>query len=83
MNEEHEASSIFNTLLEQLRYEKGGTAGSYQPTRIFLDALSRSKKSFMNDLLFEECLAEESLDRGKDFQYSEFLCYLHKRIRAK
>jgi len=78
--EDSEPSQIVNTLIEQIRYEKGGTAGAYSPIRIFVDG--DTKKAF-NKILIEECLVEESVDRQREFPYQEFLCFLHKRIRSK
>jgi hypothetical protein len=40
-----EPSQIIHTLLEQLRYEKGGTAGSYAPVRVFVDGATSASKT--------------------------------------
>jgi len=36
----------------------------------------------MNEL-FQSCLVEDALDKQNEFPYQDFLCMLHKRIRAK
>lgn len=71
------ASQILNNLIEQLRYEKGGTAGAYPPVRVFVDG---DKKGV--EMLFDECLVEDAMDKNTEFPYSDFLSMLHKRIRA-
>ena len=71
------ASGILNTLIEQLRYEKAGTAGAYPPVRVFVDG---DKKGM--EMLFDECLVEDAVDKNSEFPYSDFLSMLHKRIRA-
>lgn len=75
---ESEASQIIHSLLEQLRYEKGGTAGAYAPIRIFLDG---DKGGLTR--LYDECLIEDAVDPNAEFPYQEFLRMLHKRIRTK
>ena len=74
---ESAASGILNTLIEQLRYEKAGTAGAYPPVRVFVDG---DKKGM--EVLFDECLVEDAVDKNSEFPYSDFLSMLHKRIRA-
>jgi len=46
--------------------------------RVFLDTDKKSVNS-----LFEECLVEDTVDVQSEFPYQDFLCMLHKRIRAK
>ena len=74
---ESPASGVLNTLIEQLRYEKAGTAGAYPPVRVFVDG---DKKGM--EALFDECLVEDAMDKNSEFPYSDFLSMLHKRIRA-
>lgn len=45
-------------MIEQLRNEKGGTAGSFSPIRVFLDG---DKKIF--SILIDECLVEDTSDK--------------------
>ena len=67
-----------NTFLEQLRYERGGTAGAYPSVRIILDGDKHGTTA-----LYEECLIEGAVDSTQEFPYQPFLAMLHKRIRAK
>ena len=73
-----ESSQILNSLIEQIRYEKGGTAGAFAPVRVFIDGDMKGQEE-----LFNECLVEEAVDKNTEFPYQDFLCMLHKRIRTK
>lgn len=64
-------------MLEQIRNEKGGTAGAYAPVRVIVDG---DQKGI--EMLFEECLVESTVDIKSEFPYTDFLSMLHKRIRA-
>ena len=77
--EDSEASQILFSLIEQIRNEMGGTGGAISPDRIFVDG----DKAGINEIIFQECLVEEAVDKQTEFPYQEFLCMLHKRIRAK
>ena len=74
---ESAASGILNSLIEHLRYEKAGTAGAYPPVRVFVDGDTKGM-----EVLFDECLVEDAVDKNSEFPYSDFLSMLHKRIRA-
>jgi len=77
-DETQEASTILNNFLEQIRYEKGGAAGACAPVRVWVEGDPKVK-----DILFDECLVEDAVDKNTEFPYQDFLCMLHKRIRAK
>ena len=53
-----------NSLIEQIRYEKGGTAGAYSPVRVFAEGDVKGQ-----ELLFDECLVEEAVDKNSEFPY--------------
>jgi hypothetical protein len=60
-----EAATILNSLLEQIRYEKGGTAGAYSPIRVYIEGDEKG----VREVLFDECLVEEALDKNIEFPY--------------
>ena len=62
-------------LIEQIKAEKGGAALS--PVRVFIDGDQNS-----TNMLLEECVVEDTIDKNSEFPYQDFLCMLHKRIRA-
>lgn len=61
---ETEASQILFNLLEQIRYEKGGTAGAYSPIRVYIEG-------DMNILaaVYDSCLVEDAIDKNTEFPY--------------
>uniref|UniRef100_A0A7S3IHI3 Uncharacterized protein n=1 Tax=Strombidium inclinatum TaxID=197538 RepID=A0A7S3IHI3_9SPIT len=72
------ASEILGTLVEQLRYEMGGTAGSYAPVRVFLDGDQQGTTE-----LYTDYLIEDTVDKNSEFNYQDFLCLLHKKVKEK
>lgn len=69
------ASTALSQLIEQLRSEK--TGGSYQPLRLVYAGDGNEKE------MLDSCMVEDSINNDKEFAYTEFLCLLHKLIRAK
>lgn len=61
---ETESSQILNNLIEQIRYEKGGTAGAYSPVRVYVDGDPQIPLA-----LFDDCLVEDAIDKNTEFPY--------------
>ncbi len=72
------ASEILGSLVEQLGYEMGGTAGSYPPVRIYLDGDQQGTAELCQDYLIED-----TVDKNNEFNYQDFLCLLHKKVKEK
>jgi hypothetical protein len=63
-DENQEASTMLNNFLEQIRYEKGGTAGPCAPVRVWVEGDQK-----VNTELYDECLVEDAVDKNTEFPY--------------
>lgn len=61
---ETEASQILFNLLEQIRYEKGGTAGAYSPIRVYVEGDLNIPAA-----VYDPCIVEDAIDKNTEFPY--------------
>ena len=62
-------------MIEQIRYERSD--GAPMATRVVV-----TDTAHFNEVR-NELMVEDTVDQATEFSYNDFLCMLHKRIRAK
>lgn len=70
-----EGSNILYTLVEQLKYEKGNVGAC--PVRIWYEG----DRDGLENILFDECIGEETRTSLKTQSYQDHLMHFHSRIR--
>ena len=70
-----EPSELLSQMIEQIKAEK--SAGPYPQLKIIYGADKRERE------LMNLCLCEDSVDKAKDFPYSDFIVMLHKSIQNR
>jgi hypothetical protein len=66
-----EASQILSSLIEQIKYEKGGQGAC--PVRIIVEGDREGAQT-----IFDECLVEETQEGSQIIGYQDFLASIHK-----
>ena len=72
---ESDEATFLGNLIEQMRYERAD--GAPMATRL----ITTCSPQFVG--FAKETMVEDTDDKNTEFSYNDFLCMLHKRVRAK